>query len=206
MTDPSPIEIRLGGFVDFVCARSTGRIAAVADTVSMYAKPYAPERDFYGPIRKALLDGIANRDDVSRVDQICESCSAKKKEHYRALADGWQRWRKGKDIVVNPRREEWRRQNLIVMVSPPLLVRSKNQRDLLWLYYKEPELSRDAARIANRIIEMSIPTDIGRPAVLDVRRSKLHRSNSRLPRGFDALLNAEVSAFSSLYEELRRSA
>ncbi|KAA1246997.1 hypothetical protein F0Q45_22785 [Mycobacterium simiae] len=102
MSDMSAIEIRLGGFIDFVCARRTGRIATVADTVSIYAEPYAPERDFYGPMRKALLDGVANRDDVSRINAVCESCSAKKKEHYRALANGWQRWRKGKDIVLNP--------------------------------------------------------------------------------------------------------
>ena len=206
MSDLSAIEIRLGGFVDFVCARSTARIAAVADTVSMYAEPYAPERDFYGPMRKALLAGVVNRDDVSRTNRACESCSAKKREHYRALADGWQRWRNGKDIVVNPRAEDWCRQDLVVRVSPPIIVRSKSHRDLVWLYYKEPELTSDAARIANRIIQLSIPPEMGRPAVLDVRRAKLHRLGSRLPRGFDALLNAEVSAFSSLYGALRRSA
>jgi len=42
----SEIEIRLGGFVDFVCARSTRRIATVAEVVSMYSESYAPERDF----------------------------------------------------------------------------------------------------------------------------------------------------------------
>jgi hypothetical protein len=36
--------------------------------------------------------------------------------------------------------------------------------------------------------------------VLDVRRGKLHRMSARLPKGFDALLNAEVSAFLSLFE------
>ncbi|MCT7658028.1 hypothetical protein [Mycobacterium deserti] len=206
MADASAIEIRLGGFVDFVCARSTGRIAAVADTVSMYAEPYPFERDFYGPMRKAVLDGIANRDDVSRTNQVCESCSVRKKEHYQALTSGWQRWRRGKDVVVNPRGEDWRRQDLVVRVSPPIIVRSRNQRDLVWLYYKEPELTSDAARIANRIVELAIPSSIGRPAVLDIRRAKLHRASSPLPRGFDALLNAEVSAFTSLYEALRHSA
>jgi hypothetical protein len=58
--DSAEGEIRLGGFVDFVCARSTRRIAAVADVVSTYAESYAPERDFYGPMRKALLDGVVN--------------------------------------------------------------------------------------------------------------------------------------------------
>lgn len=41
--------------------------------------------------------------------------------------------------------------------------------------------------------------------LLDVRRAKLHRMGSRMPKGFDALLNAEVLAFSSLYEALSRS-
>jgi hypothetical protein len=202
----SEIEIRLGGFVDFVCARSTRRIAAVAEVVSMYSESYAPERDFYGPMRRALLDGVVNGDDVRRTQEVCQSCSDKKREHYRALADGWQRWRKGKDLIVNPRREDWCLQGLAVRVAPPIIARSKNRRDLVWLYYKEPELTSDAARIANRIIQLSIPSEIGRPAVLDVRRAKLHQMGSRLPKGFDALLNAEVSAFSSLYEALRRTA
>jgi hypothetical protein len=94
----SEIEIRLGGFVDFVCARSTRRIAAVADVVSMYCESYAPERDFYGPMRRALLDGVVNGDDVRRTHEVCGSCSAKKREHYRALADGWQRWRKARTL------------------------------------------------------------------------------------------------------------
>jgi hypothetical protein len=50
--DSVAAEIHLGGFVDFVCARSMRRIAAVADVVSTYADSYAPERDFYGPMRR----------------------------------------------------------------------------------------------------------------------------------------------------------
>ncbi|WP_223163938.1 hypothetical protein [Mycobacterium simiae] len=89
-------------------------------------------------------------------------------------------------------------------VSPPIIVRSRGARDLVWLYYKERELTRDAARIATRIIQLSIPAETGRPAVLDVRRGRLHRMSSRLPRGFDALLNAEVSAFSSAHDRRQR--
>lgn len=114
----------------------------------MYSESYAPERDFYGPMRRALLDGVVNGDDVRRTHEVCESCSEKKREHYRALADGWQRWRTGKDLIVNPRREDWCLQGLAVSVAPPIIVRSKNRRDLVWLYYKEPELTSDAARIA----------------------------------------------------------
>lgn len=170
MPDSAEVEINLSGFVDFVCARSTRRIAAVADVVSMYAESYSPERDFYGSMRRALLDGVVNADDVRRTRGISESCSAKKREHYRALADGWQRWRKGKDLVVNPRGEDWCLQHLVVRVAPPIILRSKNKKDLVWLYYKEAELTSDAARIANRIIQLSMPSEIGRPAVLDVRR------------------------------------
>jgi hypothetical protein len=146
-------------------------------------------------MRRALLDGVVNGDDIRRTHDVCGSCNTKKREHYRALADGWQRWRKGKDLIVNLRGEDWCQQGLVVRVAPPIIVRSKNHRDLVWLYYKEPGLTSDAARIANRIIQLSIPSEIGRPAVLDVRRAKLHRMGSRLPKGFDALLNAEVSAF-----------
>jgi hypothetical protein len=116
-------------------------------------------------MRRALLDGVVNGDDIRRTHDVCGSCNTKKREHYRALADGWQRWRKGKDLIVNLRGEDWCQQGLVVRVAPPIIVRSKNHRDLVWLYYKEPELTSDAARIANRIIQLSIPSEIGRPAV-----------------------------------------
>jgi hypothetical protein len=180
--DSVAAEIHLGGFVDFVCARSTRRIAAVADVVSTYAESYAPERDFYGPMRRAFLEGVVNGDDLRRTREVCESCSAKKREHYWALANGWERWRKGKDLAVNPRGEDWCQQHLVVRVAPPIILRSKSKRDLVWLYYKEAEVTPDAARIANRIIQLAIPSEIGRPAVLDVRRGKLHRMGSRLPK------------------------
>jgi hypothetical protein len=38
VSDSIEAEINVGGFVDFVCARSARRIAAVADVVSMYAR------------------------------------------------------------------------------------------------------------------------------------------------------------------------
>lgn len=56
---------------------------------------------------------------------------------------------------MNPRGEDWCLQGLAVRVAPPIIVRSKNRRDLVWLYYKEPELTSDAARIANRILQLS---------------------------------------------------
>ncbi|HET9562214.1 MAG TPA: hypothetical protein VFP01_08910 [Propionibacteriaceae bacterium] len=73
MSDSTEAEINLGGFVDFVFARSTRRMAAVADVVSTYAQSYAPERDFYRPMRNALLEGIVNGDDVRRTREVCES-------------------------------------------------------------------------------------------------------------------------------------
>jgi hypothetical protein len=81
------------------------------------------------------------------------------------LANGWERWRKGKDLAVNPRGEDWCQQHLVVRVAPPIILRSKSKRDLVWLCYKEAELTPDAERIANRIIQLAIPSEIGRPAV-----------------------------------------
>jgi hypothetical protein len=103
-------------------------------------------------------------------------------------------------FTVNPRGEYWCHQNPVVRVAPPVILRSTDKRNLLWLHYKDAELASDAARIANRIIQLSIPAEIGNPAVFDVRRARLHRVCSRLPRDFDALLDAEVSGRPTLYD------
>jgi hypothetical protein len=73
--------------------------------------------------------------------------------------------------AVNPRGEDWCQQHLVVRVAPPIILRLKSKRDLVWHYYKEAELTPDAARIANRIIQLAIPSEIGRRCSMFVAAS-----------------------------------
>lgn len=69
MTESTAITVSLGNFADFVTARSSRRIGVVRNVIDIYADDYAPSRDFYKPIRDALIAGVSNGDDIERMQR-----------------------------------------------------------------------------------------------------------------------------------------
>jgi hypothetical protein len=115
------------------------------------------------------------------------------------LADGWERWRKGKNLTVNPRGEYWCHQNLVVRVAPPVILRSKGERDLLWLYYKEAERTSDADPIGYPRSSncRSRPKSVTQQCLMFVAAGCIVLVRD-FPEISMRLLNAEVSAFLTL--------
>lgn len=205
MTDPTAVTISIGGLADFVTAGSSQKLAVVRGLVDLYGSPYHPSRDFYGDIRQAIDDGIVKNDDRRRVDAVVAECNPRRRGHYQAVADGWHSWHGRKNLERFVDTSHWHEQQLSVRVSPRFVWRRTLNQDVVWPYFKEAELSRDAAQAAIRIMELACPTDAGQPAVLDVRRGRLHRARRR-DRDYDVLLRAEVSALLGMYASLRPAA
>ncbi|MBF9319424.1 hypothetical protein R2360_16645 [Mycobacteroides chelonae] len=202
MTSPLEISISLGGLADFVTARSSRRIAVVRDVIDMYESEYDPSHDFYKQVREALRDGIPGGDDVRRVRAAVEAAHARRRRNYGEIADGWESWRQRKDLVLQPQSRKWREQELEVSVSPLFIWRHGRQRELVWVYYKDAELSVEAAQAVTRILELTYGWEFGTPAALDIRRSQLHRARRRRPRDYDRWLEGEVSAFLRMFRSL----
>lgn len=199
-------KISLGGFVEFSSARSSGRITAVQQVIENESGIYEPSHDFYRQFRIAITEGIANGDDALRVRRAVDGCIPKRRSHYEALATGWNHWRRSKDLEVFSQRREWHDSGLEVTVSPQFIYRARRDTFLVWPYFKEAELSRDAIQAATRLIEQTHPDSEHRTAVLDVRRGTLHQAASRRRRGFDAWLTSEATAFISLLGSIRNVA
>jgi hypothetical protein len=205
MTEGIDTSITLGGFIDFASAGASRRIAVVEDVADIQLAPYERGRDFYAGIREAITYGIANRDDLRRVQRAVAQCPQRRREHYDAVASGWSSWRQGKDLAVFSQPERWAEQGLAVRVSPKFTWRQRRNTDLVWPYFKDAELSGDATQAAIRILELTFPAEFGRPAVLDVRRGRIHHSRRRRSN-FDAWLTGEVSAFLAMLASIRNVA
>ncbi|GFG50146.1 hypothetical protein CQY20_31975 [Mycolicibacterium agri] len=206
MADPIIPSISLGGFVEFASAMSSGRITAVQNVIANEFGGYEPSHDFYRQFRIAIAEGIANGDDALRIRRAVDECTPKRRSHYEALATGWNRWRRGKNLEVFSQPLPWHASGLEVRVSPQFIYRAKSEPLLVWPYFKDAELSRDGIQAAIRLTEMTHPNSERRPAVLDVRRGTLHHAAKRRRKGFDAWLTSEAAAFISLLESIRNVA
>ena len=198
--------IGLGGFVEFASAMSSGRISAVQNVITNEFGGYDPSHDFYRQFRIAIAEGIANGNDDVRVRQAVEGASPRRRNHYEALAVGWMRWRKGRQLEVFSQPREWRSEGLNVRVSPQFIWHDKTDNFVVWPYLKDPELSRDGIQAAIRLMETIYPDTGRQPAILDVRRGAIHRAAKRRRKGFDAWLTSEAAAFVSLLESIRHAA
>jgi hypothetical protein len=185
MTEPISGSITLGGFIDFASACASKRVTAVRDVAAMQLAPYERSHDFYAGVREAITLGVANGDDRERMGRAVDDCSWRRRDHYEAVARGWESWRRGKTLRVFSQPLRWERQGLAVRVSPKFTWHERRQSHLVWPYFKTEELTGDATQAAIRILEMTFPESFGRPAVLDVRRGQLHHARRR-SNDFDA--------------------
>jgi hypothetical protein len=204
-TTPINTLITLGGFIDFASAGASRRVSAVQDVAAMQLVPYERSHDFYVGVREAITMGVANGDDLVRMHRAVEDCHWRRRESYDAVARGWESWRSRKNLEVFSQPLQWEEQTLAVRVSPKFRWRERRQSHLVWPYFKADELTGDAIQAAIRIMELTFPSSLGRPAVLDVRRGQLHHGRRR-SNNFDAWLTGEASAFLAILASITNAA
>lgn len=183
----------------------TARCAAVQDVAAMQLAPYDRSHDFYVGVREAITLGIEGDDDLIRMRRAVNECAWRRRESYEAVARGWEVWRPGKSLEVFSQPLRWEEQGLAVRVSPKFRWLRRRQSNLVWPHFKADELTGDAIQAAIRIMEMTFPSSIGRPAVLDVRRGRLYQSRRR-SNNFDAWLAGEASAFLAILASITNAA
>lgn len=205
MSEATTVMISVGGLADFLTAASSQKLTVVRGLVDMYGAPYNPGRDFYRGIRESIDEGLVLGEDVRRVQAAVTDCYPNQRKSYQDVATGWQEWRGRKNLERYANTTYWHEQGLAVRVSPRFVHRQLRRRDLIWPYFKGDELSRDGAQAAIRLMQLTCPADAGSPAVLDVRRGRLHRPQ-RLDRDYDTWLRGEVAGLLRMYESLSKAA
>jgi hypothetical protein len=194
--------VSLTTFVDFVAATGTARITKVRDAKRYYEQGYAPERDFYKPLRDRIEatfeDGWSAK---SLRDALADVTDPKKIENYEESRAGLTKWVGRKTITTLPqRRMAWKSGDLDVNVNPELHIEINDKPHLIKMYLKAEPLSKQKANVVLHLLaqKAKASTTVG---VLDVRRSKLYTPTVDID-GMDALLTAEAVAFTTMWNSV----
>lgn len=206
MTPPSQISLNVGAFADFMTATASGQTAAVSDAINMYGSDYEPAHDFYRGIRSAIRDDIAFGFDAAKLDDVVRRANPKKRDHYRELTIGWTAWRPKDSLALTQESGTWTEGNLSLRVAPTFLVTKPKHLSVVCCYYKQAPLSVDAAQAITRIMEQSLPSALGRPAVLDIRRHKLHLARAHRRKNFDTWIAGQAAVFTTMYASIMKAA
>jgi hypothetical protein len=198
-TAPQPTgSVGMGTFIAFLNTPSEKRTSLIAEMAS----DYDPSRDCYRQMRAAIKSGRRMSRDHLAMESVIASCSARMKQHYREVADGWLRYVAscGNDTITELSTGRWRAPELAVRVTPDLAVRRADGRyDAVKLYMRvDPPAPKHIGAIL-WLLQQAMPQCLpgGRAVLLDVRRCTVH---TQLPANTDfaAWLGTEAASFAYL--------
>jgi len=203
---PSPLEIPLNGFVDYLRTRGAARVEVATRHNRQAEEPYSPARDFYRRILAAILAGRRCGDDRPVLEHAIDAAPTSRRSNYRAVVDGWLRYlpKLADTEHVPVQTGRWRGRNLTVRVTPHMAVRHADGTvEALLLYLKaEPLPAADAAAmlwLASAAMPEACPG--ASPVVVDVRRARAYRVVPT-ERAFPVWLHAEAGGYRQLRVQL----
>ncbi len=129
-----------------------------------------------------------------------------RKQHYETLARHWLNLKHLHLPLIDVGRSTWRTASLDVGIAPQLSVLDGDRRLVVMLWLKELPLNGEALRAIDWLVahEMNQLAPGGIPAVLDLRRERLHMPTRRpYRRSYDIQLEADADAFARLWRRLQ---
>lgn len=194
--------ITLTTFVDFVGATGTARIPKVRDAKRFYEQGYAPERDFYKPLRESIETCFARGWSAAELKKALADVSDPKKiDNYEDCRQGLTKWVGRKKITRRaPTRGAWKSGTVEVGINPELHLVVNGVPHLIKLYLKADPLSKQKANVVLYLLGKLAPSGTT-VAVLDVRRSKLFTPTVAIS-GMEALLKAEAAALATMWSSV----
>lgn len=199
LTLDSMVNVSLTTFVDFAAATGTSRLTKVREAKRFYEQGYAPERDYYKPLRDRIVECFAKGWDKQKlVELLTDIDDSKKLANYEACRRGLTKWAGKKSFTpTTAKSTKWRSGDLVVGISPELWSRIDGEPFVIKLHFKGDPLSQQKANLVLHLMKKKLG-DHGTVGVLDVRRSKLFVQTRSIP-DLDALLTSEALAFTALW-------
>jgi hypothetical protein len=199
-------EIPLNGFVDYLRTRGAARVGVATRHLAQAAEPYNPARDFYRRILSAILAARRSGGDRIVLEHALAEAPAARRQHYRAVVDGWLRFlpRLAGTGHVKVHTGRWRGEDLTVKVTPHLAVSFPDGHvEAILLYLKAEPLPAADAQAMLWLAEAAMPEACpgSEPVIVDVRRGRAFRTipdNSSYP----AWLLAESGGYRRLRDQL----
>ncbi|PRY36330.1 hypothetical protein [Umezawaea tangerina] len=195
------ISVTALSFTEYVMSGQRGRINILTEQRSMYLAEDLRMCGFYNPMRDAMRRAISSPDPEAEIRGAV--LSANRNGQLRAfeeLADGFLPWlRRTRATGVPVGSARWHAGDLTLKVRPHLGLRlADGTTAAVLVYVKEPELTREAATVALRIVQQTIDETLpgGVPMVMDARRGAVYRLGKRTNIAkLDALIAAESAGY-----------
>lgn len=184
----------------------TTRLRRVIDAKKQYAHDYNPATDFYGPLRKRIVQVFEEGWNAKRFDDLAsEVIDPKKQTHYAACRKGLRKWTgaPGKKRILwkKPRKAIWTSGDLEVNISPELWLDVDDQAYIIKLYFKADKLSQHKVNLSLRLLDNTVGK-YGHVGILDLQQGRLFTQTTEPPAGIDLLLASEAAGLATLWDSL----
>lgn len=197
---PNP-RIGLTSFIDYFVSQSPTKVAKVRAARRMMD---GDGFDHWLLFRRAAVEALVAGGDKAIIRQCVKSAAGTRRAAtYEACGRELVGWigRKAISASALPQGRVWSGRGIDVSVNPELRLSINHGNELhLKLYFKADTLSKRAADPMLRLMELEYPE--ARPAILDVRRRRLHTGPLQAPTDLDLLLNAEAGSFAAIWAGL----
>lgn len=200
------MKISLTELVDIVAKAGVRKARQVGLTAERHEDEYSVAKDFYKPLRDAIVAVHKRGESKSRLlDLFAHVRDQKKIGRYRLLVSCYQKWWARNDLIwVDPVAGLYSRHGITVSINPEIGLRFQNGEVLIIkLYFKAEKLSRADADLITSLMATSLGrTDV---AVLDVERRRIFLppkdNSSRM-----MMLSAELAYIAELTQNLDKAA
>jgi hypothetical protein len=199
-------QISMTTFLDYIAATGTTRLRRVVEAKKFYGTEFNPATDFYGPLRKRIIQVFEEGWDPKRLDALLgEVNDPKKTDHYAACRKGLRKWAgvSGKKSITwtKPRRAIWKSSGLEVSISPELWLDLDGDAYIVKLYFKADKLTQHKVNLSLRLLQTTVGKH-GTVGILDLQQGRLFTQTTEPPKGIDLLLASEAAGLATLWTSL----
>jgi hypothetical protein len=199
-------QITMTTFLDYIAATGTTRLRRVRDAKQQYGQKYDPATDFYGPLRKRVVQVFEQGWDPKHLEILVgDVTDPKKQEPYAECRKGLRKWAgaagKKKIKWKQPQKSVWTSEGLEVTISPELWLEIDGHSKVIKLYFKAEKLSQHKVNLSLRLLDTTFG-HLGHVGILDVRQGRLYEQTTEPPAGIDALLASEAAGLTALWNLL----
>lgn len=199
--------ISMTTFLDYIAATGTTRLRRVVDAKQHYEREYNPATDFYGPLRKRVVQVFEEGWDPKRLETLLDEVTdPKKQDHYTACQKGLRKWAgaAGKKTIVwnKPKKAVWKSRGLEVNISPELWLDIDGEPHVIKLYFKADKLSQHKVNLSLRLLQTTVGKGGRLVGILDLQQGRLFTQTTEPPKGIDLLLASEAAGLATLWNLL----
>jgi hypothetical protein len=199
---PPPVVISLTTFIKYAAASGRAKVTVVARAKALYAAEYAKGRDFWLPLRRAIMASHESGAKLATLDALLASVAPAKVASYVEAMAGYLKWVGRRRLTSRGQlRRDWTHGVLTVNVNPELDMDINRVRTIVKLYFNKDALTKTRLDTALHLLRMTTPPAAA-AAILDVRRGRLYSAAPRLDSTMDVLLGVEAEGLVELWRTL----